>query len=216
MMGKHSMKPILFAGIFLLSFSAKAQDTIRRRTVEVSSQFKPVLKDAAKINFNATPPTTDTARPRLQYQIPNQNLQFVYQPGMLKPLALSIDTGGSWSNESYVKAGYGSLKTPFFQAGLSVGDGKTVGLNLYAKHISSEGKIDFQKYSNTSFDAAAFFQTAKNHEWNARLGAEQQTQYRYGFAKGLTFSDDSLKVKYQTWRGRIGFHNLNTVEYGLS
>jgi hypothetical protein len=115
MMGKQMfMKPIFCVGIVLLNFSAFSQDTIRKRTVEVSSQFKPVLKDAAKINFNAAPPTTDTTRPRLQYQIPNQNLQFVYQPGMLKPLALDIDTGGRWNNESYVKAGVGSLKTPFF------------------------------------------------------------------------------------------------------
>jgi hypothetical protein len=40
----------------------QAQDTTRRqpRTVEVTSTFKPVLKDAAKINFNATPPVADT------------------------------------------------------------------------------------------------------------------------------------------------------------
>lgn len=217
MMGQqHYIKAILFTGVIGLGLKASAQDTIRRRTVEVSSQFKPVLKDAAKINFNATPPTADTTRPRLVYQVPNQNLQFVYQPGMLKPLALDIDTGGRWNNESYVKAGFGSLRTPFFQAGLSVGDGKTVGLNLYAKHLSSRGKIDYQKYSNTQFDAAAFFQTANNHEWNARLGAEAQTQYRYGFKKGLTFNDDSLKIKYQTWRGRLGFHNLKATEFGLT
>src|SRR5688572_18205287 len=216
MTGSHSYKTYLLIGIVFFSFAANAQDTMRRRTVEVTSQFKPVLKDAAKINFNATPPTTDTTRPRLVYQVPNQNLQFVYQPGMLKPLALDIDTGGRWNNESYVKAGFGSLSTPFFQAGLSVGDEKTVGLNLYAKHISSKGKIDYQKYSNTQFDAVAFFQTANSHEWNARLGAEGQTQYRYGFAKGLSFTNDSLKIKYQTWRGRLGFHNLKATEFGLT
>jgi hypothetical protein len=60
----------------------QAQDTTRRqpRTVEVTSTFKPVLKDAAKINFNATPPVADTSRPRLKYDVPNQNLLFAYQP----------------------------------------------------------------------------------------------------------------------------------------
>lgn len=202
----------------LISFAnAQAQDSIRKRTVEVTSQFKPVLKDAAKINFNATPPSADTSRPRLQYQVPNQNLQLVYQPGMLKPLALDVDTGGRWDNESYIKAGFGSLKTPFFQAGLSVGDGKTVGLNLYANHTSSEGKIKYQKYSTTNFDAAAFFQTAKSIEWNARFGGGQETFYKYGFQPdSLKFSEDSLKLRYQHWRGRLGFHNLNRTQYGLS
>lgn len=217
MMGYHSfIKPSLLISAFCLASVADAQDSIRRRTVEVTSQFKPVLKDAAKINFNATPPTADTTRPRLQYSIPNQNLQFLFQPGSLKPLALQVDTGGRWNNESYVKAGFGSLKTPFLQAGLSVGDGKTVGLNLYAKHLSSEGKIAYQKFSNTRFDAAAFLQTAKSLEWNANFGGEQETYYRYGFQPDtLKFSEDSLKLRYQNWRGRLSFHNLNPTEYGL-
>jgi hypothetical protein len=217
MTGYPFQKSFLIIGVVLFSFSVKAQDTTRKRTVQVTSQFKPVLKDAAKINLNASPPTADTTRPRLQYQIPNQNLQFVYQPGMLKPLALDIDTGGRWNNESYVKAGYGSFKTPYLQAGLSIGDGKTVGLNGYAKHTSSEGKLPFQKYSATEFDAAAFFQTAKSLEWNARFGAEQNTFYKYGFEPStLLFTDDSLKVRYQTWRARLGFHNLNQTQFGIS
>lgn len=217
MTGYRFCKTFFFIAMVLLSIATKAQDTTRRRTVEVTSQFKPVLKDAAKINLNASPPTADTSRPRLQYQIPNQNLQFVYQPGMLKPLALDIDTGGKWNNESYVKVGYGSFKTPFLQAGLSIGDGKTVGLNAYAKHTSSEGKIPFQKYSSTNFDAVAFFQTAKSLEWNARFGGEQNTFYKYGFQpQNLLFTDDSLKVRYQTWRGRLGFHNLNQTQFGIS
>jgi hypothetical protein len=217
MTGYPFQKSFLIIGVVLFSVSVKAQDTTRKRTVQVTSQFKPVLKDAAKINLNASPPTADTTRPRLQYQIPNQNLQFVYQPGMLKPLALDIDTGGRWNNESYVKAGYGSFKTPYLQAGLSIGDGKTVGLNGYAKHTSSEGKLPFQKYSATEFDAAAFFQTAKSLEWNARFGAEQNTFYKYGFEPStLLFTDDSLKVRYQTWRARLGFHNLNQTQFGIS
>jgi hypothetical protein len=43
----------LIAVGIVLSISASAQDTMRKRTVEVTSQFKPVLKDAAKINLNA-------------------------------------------------------------------------------------------------------------------------------------------------------------------
>ena len=217
MTGYHFRNSFLIIGVVLFSFSAGAQDSIRKRTVEVTSQFKPVLKDAAKINLNASPPSTDTTRPRLQYQIPNQNLQFVYQPGMLKPLALDIDTGGRWKNESYVKLGYGSFKTPFLQAGLSIGDGKTVGLNGYASHTSSEGKVPFQKYSATNFDAAAFFQTAKSLEWNARFGAEQNTFYKYGYEPAsLLFIEDSLKVRYQTWRARLAFHNLNNTQFGIS
>src|SRR6476469_5328727 len=92
--------------VLLLAFAGnvQAQDSTRNRgrEVNITSTFKPSLKEAAKINFNATPPAADTDKPRLQYNIPNQNLNFSFQPGVLKPLALQADTGGKWTNESYV------------------------------------------------------------------------------------------------------------------
>lgn len=208
---------IIVSFALFVSFSVAAQDTLRKREVNITSTFKPVLKEAAKINFDATPPTADTTKPRLQYTIPNQNLVFAFQPGSLKPMALQVDTGGKWNNESYVKAGFGNLTTPFVQAGLSLGDGKTAGVNVYAKHISSKGKRDFQDYRNTNVDVAAFMQTAKNLEWTGRIGSLQEKYFKYGYEpKDLTFPEDSLEVKYHTWRGRVGFHNINRTQYGLS
>ena len=81
MMG-YINKSFLVIGILAFSVAVQAQDTIRKRSVEVTSQFKPVLKDAAKINLNASPPTADTTRPRLQYQIPNQNLHLLCVPNL--------------------------------------------------------------------------------------------------------------------------------------
>jgi len=210
---------LLGAGVLFLSSNAGAQDTLRRptRSVEVTSTFKPVLKDAAKINLAATPPQADTTRPRLQYSIPNQNLLFAFQPGTLRPLALDIDTGGRWQNESYVKVGYGSLKTPYLESGISLGDGKTAGLNVYARHMASNGKREFQDFSNTNVDLAAFFQTANNIEWNARFGGKQEKYNKYGFQpETLVFPEDSINVKFQTWRGRVGFHNISRTAYGIS
>ena len=146
-----------------------AQDSTRKREVNITSAFKPSLKEAAKINFNATPPTVDTSRPRLNYSIPNQNLAFAFQPGTLKPLALDVDSGGKWSNESYVKAGYGNFKSPLLQAGISLGDGENLGLNIYAKHNSSKGKIPLQEYSNSAVDFNAFMKKTSNMQRNARF-----------------------------------------------
>src|SRR6187551_197546 len=162
-----SMKySILSALFFSIGFVASAQDSTKNKEVNVTSQFKPTLKEAAKINFNATPPSADTSRPRLQYNIPNQNLSLGFQPGSLKPLALEVDSGGRWGNESYVKLGYGNFKSPFIQAGVSFGDGKNAGLNIYAKHNSSQGEIALQDYSNSEVDLNAYLKSAKNLQWN--------------------------------------------------
>ena len=193
------------------------QDSTKPKDVKVTSAFKPTLKEAAKINFTPSPLVADTARPRLQYSIPNQNLALGFQPGSLKPLALQIDTGGRWDNENYLKLGYGSFKTPFAQAGFSFGDNRTAGLNVYAKHVASEGNIPFQDYSNTAVDLSAFLKSANNIEWSVRFGGFREMYKNYGFEpKTLAFPDDSINVRYQTWRGRAGFRNINRTGYGLT
>lgn len=211
------MKSILSIIVLAIGIVASAQDTSKKKEVTVTSSFKPTLKDAAKINFNATPPTADTTKPRLQYNIPNQNLSLGFQPGSLKPLALQVDSGGKWGNENYIKIGYGNFKTPFAQAGVSFGDGETTGINIYMKHSSSKGNIPFQNYSSSRVDANAFIKSAKNLQWNLRFGGMQEVYNRYGFQpKTLVFPKDSIETKYQTWRGRINFHNITKTELGLS
>src|ERR1043166_9012246 len=140
---------LLVAGFLFAGYFASRQDTIKRREINVTATFKPVLREAAKINFNATPPTVDTSKPNLQYNIPNQNLSLGYQPGSLKPLALQIDSVGKWDNSNYAKIGFGSLRTPFIQTGFSFGDGHTGGINIYAKHISSDD-IGMKDFSSTN------------------------------------------------------------------
>ena len=108
MIKRRHYKKIVF-GILILVFVTQSQaqvDTSKKRTVQVTSTFKPVLHQTAKINMNATPPAEDTAKPKLQYTLPDQNLLFDYTPENLKPLAMNIDTGGRWDNNSYIKAGF--------------------------------------------------------------------------------------------------------------
>lgn len=213
------MKKTGFAiSLFLLTgLSIMAQDTLKRRTVDITSTYKPVLREAAKINFNATPPTVDEAIPVLQYNIPNQNLLFSYQPGTLKPLALQIDSGGVWDNSNYAKVGFGNLTTPYLQTGFSFGDGKTVGLNIYAKHVSSKGKINFQNFSNTKVALDGFMRTENNLEWNARLATQQDKFNKYGFLPStLILLKDSIKQNFQTYSGKLSMHNIIPTGFGLT
>lgn len=197
--------------------SVYAQKDSTKRSVDITSAFKPVLRESAKINFNASPPTADTAKPRLQYEIPNPNLLFAYQPGSLKPLALTVDTNAKWDNNNYIKAGFGSLKTPFVQAGFSFGDGNAAGLNIFARHVSSQGKREFQDFTSTQVRLNGFYKTAKNLEWTAGLGMKADKTYKYGYQpESLSFPNDSLKVKFQTFSIRAGLRNINKTEFGIS
>jgi hypothetical protein len=216
---KKQVTAIILSGAgFLFSTGTFAQDTLRKKSIDITSSFRPELEVAAKIAFNATPPTADTARPRLQYDIPDPSLQLVYQPGSLKPLALQIDTSAAFANSNYVKAGFGSLRTPFFQSGFTFGDGNTSGLNIYAKYLASDGKLDYQKFTSTHVKLSGFYKTAQNMEVNAAVGMKYDGTYKYGYEpKTLNFPDnDSIRQRFQTYYLRIGAHNVNPTEYGIN
>ena len=208
-----------FLGMGLISagFLFAQKDTAKKGGIDIISNFKPVLRESAKINFTASPPAPDTTKAKLNYDIPNQNLLFAYQPGSLKPLAMDIDSIAKFNNSSYVKVGFGSLRTPFVQAGISFGDGKTAGLNIYAKHVGSDGKRDFQKFTNTDIKLAGYFKSGNNLEWDASIGMKQSKAYKYGYElQTLLFNLDSLKQNFQTISGRVAVHNINKTAFGLT
>lgn len=216
---KQALYKVLFLGfgIGLVNTSFAQKDTTGKGGVTIVSSFKPVLREAAKINFNATPPSPDTTKARLNYEIPNQNLLLGYQPGSLKPLALAIDSVVKFDNSSYIKAGFGSLRTPYIQAGISLGDGETAGLDIYAKHVASESKRDFQKFSSTNIKLSGYFKSGNNLQWDAGLGMKRDRTYKYGYLPPtLVFPADSLKQSFQTISGRVAFHNINKTEFGLT
>jgi hypothetical protein len=219
------MKPLFYrTGLLIVliltgicSLYAQKSDTTRKRSVDITSAFKPVLRESAKINFNATPPSADTTKPRLQYDIPGPNLLFAYQPGSLKPLALQVDSAGKWDNSDYIKVGFGSLKTPYVQAGFSFGDGNTAGANIYARHVSSQGKRDFQDFTSTQVKVSGFYKTAQNMELDASVGMKADKTNKYGYQPStLTFPTDSIKQNFQTISVRAGAHNINKTEFGLN
>jgi hypothetical protein len=210
---------VLVAGACLLAAgeAAMAQDTTKRKTIDITSTFKPVLREASKINFNAAPPAVDSSRPRLTYNIPVQNLFFTYQPAELKPVALQIDSINAWQYSNYIKVGVGNVHLPYVKAGFSFGDGKKSYFNLFATHYSSKGDKEFQKNSLTSVGAAATYRTDKNIEWNGTLGFSSDNYYLYGFRPdSLKFAKEDLRQRFQTIEGKVHFHNVEPTEFGLS
>ena len=205
----------LITGLLLAGTATAQRDTTR--SIDITSSFKPSLKEPAKLNFSATPPTTDTTRPRLNYEIPNPNLLFAYQPGTLKPLAMTIDTVVAFDNNNYIKAGFGSLKTPYIQAGFTFGDGNTAGANIYARHVSSQGKREFQDFTATQVKATGFYKTAQNLELTAGLGMKQDRTYKYGYEpETLSFPEDSIRQRFSTITVNAGLRNLESTAFGLN
>jgi hypothetical protein len=212
-------RTIVFLSGILGAAGVQAQEPNKGKTIDVTSQFKPVLREASKINFNATEPAVDTTKPRLNYNIPAQNLFFTYQPAGVNPVALKIDSFNSWQYSNYIKAGIGNIHQPYIKAGFSFGDGKQTFFNLFASHYTSKGDLPFQKNSQTSVGAAATYKTTKNLEWNGSLGFRSDDYYLYGFkpdSLAKLYTKDDLKQRFQTIDGKVDFRNLAPTSFGLN
>ncbi|MBA2762727.1 MAG: hypothetical protein H0U39_12400, partial [Segetibacter sp.] len=113
LMKKFVLINILIAVGLSVNAQQRTNTDTTKKTVTITSSYKPTIKPASKINFSAATLPADSSRPRLIYNVPAQNLFFTYQPASLKPLALSIDTAINWVNSNYIKLGLGNYSTPY-------------------------------------------------------------------------------------------------------
>ena len=194
-----------------------AQESPKKKTVNITSTFKPVLRDAVKINFSATPPAIDTSRPRLNYNIPAQFLYLSYQPAELRPVALRIDTARVLDNDNYIKVGIGNVHQPFVQAGFTFGDGKNTIFNIFGDGYSSKGQLPYQKSNLAAVGLSGIVRTKSDLEWKGKLGFRSDGYYLYGFRPDtLKFNKEELQQNFLTFEGDLALRNTIPTEYGLT
>lgn len=194
-----------------------SKDTSKPDVVVLYSAFKPTLRTAAKINFTAATPFTDTVRTTQKYVVPAQNLFFSYQPVPIKPLALFVDSSYSWINNGYVKAGFGGYSTPFLETAWSFGDGKKKLTSVYAMHTSSKGKLDFQQFGKTQVNVLGTYVTKNNHEWTGKFNLSNSTQYLYGYQPNtLVFTKDALRQQFNSIGIDAAYKNREPSAYGIT
>ncbi|MFT4017431.1 MAG: hypothetical protein QM668_10745 [Agriterribacter sp.] len=208
---------IIISGILFLYTSAKAQEPSKKQTIEITSSFKPTLKDAAKINFNAAPPVPDSARPKFKYTIPVNSLALAYQPAAVTPAALHIDSTGSWAATNFIKLGYGNFQTPYAQAGLTLDNKPNSSLNILGHYISSKGSaVPRQQYADAGASAYGSTINANNQELYGKLGLSNKAYYLYGYDQtAYTHSKNELLQRFLGIDANIGFRNIDPTGFGL-
>ncbi len=200
---------LLFACLMLHVCFAQ-NDSSRRQTIEITSSYKPVLRNSVKINLYASPIASDSSRPRLAYNIPPQNLFFAYQPVNLKPLLLDADTVLQLGDRNQLKVGFGSFTTPYINGAFSFGDGKKDLLNVYGNYISSRGNIKNQDFSEINVKGDGSIFTAKNETYaSAAFAQHEYYQYGYDHAKD-SFAKSDIRRSYQDLSVTAGYRNIAT------
>jgi hypothetical protein len=213
----QSIKYVFSFSLLFVTLHVFSQDSTKRRTIEITSTFKPVLREASKLNFQASPVIGDTTPPKLAYNIPAEQLLFKYQPVDLKPVSLDADSTADWGYSNFIKVGIGNVHQPYVKAGFSFGDGENTFVNIFADHYTSKGDLPFQKNSFTKAGATLTYKTQKNLEWNAGLGFASDDYFLYGFRPdSLKFTKAQLKQRFQSIEGRVSLRNIAPTEFGLS
>lgn len=220
---KNKKSGLLFSsGTMLLIFSlvtvsVHAQNPPKKTsTIDINSSYKPVLRNAVKLNFSATHLNADTTAPNLTYSIPAQNLFYSYQPIPLKPLALQQDTNLYLGLRNYVKAGYGNFATPYVSAGFSFGDGKQFLANVYADYISQKGKLLYQDYSKLNLKAAGSFFLPTNEVY-AGVDVRMHENFLYGYDTAVyKYTKKDVRQQFQDFGFNIGIRNTKTGEFGIN
>ncbi|HQW93884.1 MAG TPA: hypothetical protein PKY28_12335 [Ferruginibacter sp.] len=197
--------------------SAQKKDTTKKTsTIDINSVYKPVLRNAVKINFSATHLNADTTAPNLAYNIPAQNLFYAYQPIPLQPLALEQDTNLYLGLRNYVKVGYGNLSTPYVSAGFSFGNGKQFLANVYADYISSKGKLVYQDYSRLQVKANGSYFLPDNEVY-AGVTARMREHFLYGYDTALyKYTKKDVRQQFQDFSVKVGIRNTTTGGFGIN
>ena len=210
---------IIITGLLfcLAGFASFAQrDTAKKQTIDITSSYKPVLRNAVKINFSASNLTADSSKTISPYAIPAQNLFYTYQPTSLKPLALTQDTSLDMGFRNFLKVGFGNYTTPFVSAGFSFGDGKKSLLNVYANYISSKGKIKYQNYSQIDLKANGSYFTNRNEVYGS-AGISQHDYYLYGYDHVVhNYDKADLLQRFTNVNLKAGFRNKDVNESGIN
>lgn len=201
--------------LFPLGVAAQKDTTRKTSTIDINSAYKPVLRNAVKINFSATHLNADTSTPNLTYNIPAQNLFYAYQPVPLNPLVMEQDTNLYLGTRNYIKVGYGNFSTPYINAGFSFGDGRQYLANVYADYISSKGKLLYQDYSRMHIKAAGSYFLPKNELYGG-VDVKLMDNFQYGYDTSIyKYSKKDVRQQFQDLSVHVGLRNTVRGNYGI-
>ena len=208
---------IIATGVLFIFFSAQAQEPGKKQTIDITSSFKPTLKDAVKINFNAAPPVPDSAKPRFKYSIPVNSLALAYQPATVSPVSLHVDSTGTWDATNFIKLGYGNFQTPYAQVGFTLDSKPNSSLNILGHFTSSKGSaVPRQQHADAGASAYGSIINANNQELYGKLGFSNKSYYLYGYDQNAHNYDKSeLRQRFLGVDANIGFRNIDQTGFGL-
>ena len=209
-------KILFLLGCFVFQIINAQNDTSGTQVVTIVSAYKPVVKKVAKINVSASNLIPDSNKNLLPYNVPVQNLMYMYQPIVIKPLAVNNTEMVSLGNRYFLKAGFGNYTTPSLKFMALLGDGITHLVQTDAAYTSSKGKITHQNFSNLKFGVnGSYYSTT--HEIYAGLNFNRSQYYLYGYDHdSFKYNKTDVSRLYQDISFSAGIKNKSPNGFGIN
>ena len=191
-----------------------AQDTSKSQTIQIISNYKPVLRPSTKLSFSASPVPPAPFSDKLKYALPDQQFKVIMKPVELVPAAFTPDSI-KFINHHFLKLGYGNFQRIYADAGTAWGTGKPVQVQLLAGYHSLSGNLRFQQHNRFYTDASlqAF---RNNHRFNTNLSFSQRNYYFYGIdSVNINAKQDSLRQTYNLFSATFDYSNNEPNQYGI-
>jgi len=227
-MNSSTLKYSLIVSLISLSVLTQAQDkktetpstkspsTITEE-IEVVRPYKPVLADAVKIRRNPDMDKQKPFKPILTYSIIDKKLELNSNIKELQAQKMQDEPAAILSN-NFVKLGAGNFNT--IQGELYINNGIDEGLQTgaYLKHLSQEGNLHHQKFSNQ--EMGIFGKTIGNtYSAAGKLNYDRRTFFFYGFDPSSSMTVDMSKQRNNTISGEAeimsNYSESNLINYAL-
>jgi len=161
-------------------------DSIPEKVVTILSDFKPQLKNLAKINFNNATVQNDTTTLHIEYNVPSQNLTFHYKPISLVPRTYKVDSLIHTNNNGSIKIGFGNYLQRAIDANYNFKDAydNSHALNLY--NTAYNGLHHLQTLNEIGFNYMNSININTDNRFISKIYYKQSERNRYGMVPDTT------------------------------
>ena len=187
-------------------------DSVPEKVVTILSDFKPQLKNLAKINFNNATVQNDTTTLRIDYNVPSQNLTFHYKPISLVPRSYKGDSLIHANNNGSIKVGFGNYLQREIDANYNFSDAYDNNHSVNVYNNAYNGLHHLQTLNEIGFNYMNSININVNNRIISKLYYKQSERNRYGMVPDSTLLPiTNYKQNYYLTGGSISWINDNNV-----
>ena len=183
-------------------------DSLPEKVVTILSEFKPQLKNVAKIGFINASVQNDTTSVYLDYQVPSQNLSFQYRPISLVPRVFKVDSSIILKSNATLKAGFGNYNHRYINLNLVTEDAYSNSHSLSINNESITGLHHLQTTNDIGLNYIGDININEQNIIQAQAYYAQSERFRYGLVPDSTvFPTSNYKQNYYLSGLNMGWIN---------